>query len=528
MGQHEPVRIVDLWEVRLRVGTVRFGVWITVAVCSVGIAYAFATWELPHRTPIVALLALAILSALVVAALDAEKIVRSRWREFFFIGWSLIDIALIGSMEALDAGSRSPIALIYFLPIIFAALSYPLPAVWAIALLDVATCVGVGVLAGDPDWYYLLFFAAALGCSATLCVWQAQNHDSQRKDLALISRTDPLTGALNRRGFEERLDAELGESVRSGRPLTLVLLDLDDFKAVNDSRGHAAGDELLCWVVSTVNDALRPFDAVGRLGGDEFAIVLPGAARGDALEVAARVREKLTEGVSAAMGVASFPVDGSDREELHQRADAELYAAKHGAKFSFGPAPRDLGWAASLAQTVDRRMTPVDDHSSAVARYATAIARQLGWDGEEVSLLGIAGMLHDIGKVALPDRILAGPGELSAEEHDHHVRRQPELAAELVSRVEGLEPAVAWIRSAHEQWDGGGYPDGLSGEAIPLGSRILHVADAFASMTGRRSYREPMSVETALEELSRNSGTQFDPACVQALTAHVAGSAEAA
>jgi diguanylate cyclase (GGDEF)-like protein len=528
MGQHEPVRIVDLWDVRLRMGTVRFGVWVTVAVCSVGIAYAFATWESANRAAMVALLALAVGSALVIAALDAEKIVRSRWRELFFIGWSLADIAFVASMQVLDGGARSPIALIYFLPIIFAALSYPLPAVWAIACIDVATCVGVGASVGDPDWYYLLFFAAALGCTATLCVWQAQNHDQQRKDLALISRTDPLTGALNRRGFEEHLDAELGESARSGRPFTLVLLDLDDFKVVNDTRDHAAGDELLCWVVTTIQEALRPFDAVGRLGGDEFAIVLPGAARADALEVAARVRDTLTQRVFAAMGAATFPVDGADREELHQRADAELYAAKHGAKFTAGPAPRDLRWAASLAQTVDRRMTPAEDHSSAVARYATAIARQLGWEGEELSLLGIAGMLHDVGKVTMPDRILSGSGELTLEEHDRHVRSQPLVSAELVSRVGGLGPAVAWIRSAHENWDGSGYPDGLSGEAIPLGSRILHVADAFASMTGRRSYREPLSVEQALEELSRNAGTQFDPACVDALAAHVTGSAEAA
>jgi polar amino acid transport system substrate-binding protein len=193
-----------------------------------------------------------------------------------------------------------------------------------------------------------------------------------------------------------------------------------------------------------------------------------------------------------------------------------------------GPAPRDLRWAATLAETVDRRMTPAEDHSSAVARYATAIGRQLGWDGEELSLLGLAGMLHDVGKAASPDRILSGSGELSEEEHHRHVRCQPVLGAELVSRVEGLEPAVAWIRSAQERWDGNGYPDGLSGEAIPLGSRILHVSDAFASMTGRRSYREPLSVEQALEELSRNAGKQFDPACVDALAAHLAGSAETA
>jgi HD-GYP domain-containing protein (c-di-GMP phosphodiesterase class II) len=137
-------------------------------------------------------------------------------------------------------------------------------------------------------------------------------------------------------------------------------------------------------------------------------------------------------------------------------------------------------------------------------------------------------MLHDVGKVTLPDRILRGPDALTSVEHDQHVRAHPVIGAELVSRVDGLGPAVAWIRHSHEHWDGSGYPDGLRGEAIPLGSRILHVADAFASMTGRRSYRDSLSRDAALDELQRTAGTQFDPTCVDALEAHLSGSAEAA
>jgi diguanylate cyclase (GGDEF)-like protein/putative nucleotidyltransferase with HDIG domain len=521
MDQLQPVRIVDLSYVRLRVATVRFGVWITVAVCTCAVVYCLASWSSPNRTLMIGLLAVAIAAALGVGALPAERIVRSRWRELFFLSWSLFDIAFIAALVALDGGAHSPMAAVYFLPLVFAALSYPPSLAWPVCMLDVVAAFGVGATVGNPDWVYVGFFSATLACTAFLCVWHARDAEKQRGDLAEVSRTDSLTDSLNRRGFEERLDAELGESARGGRPLTLVLIDLDDFKSVNDTRGHAAGDEMLCWVVGTVRKALRPFDAVGRLGGDEFAVLLPGAARADALEIAARIRETLAERISATMGLATFPLDGGDREELHQRADAELYAAKHGSKLLPGARSRDIAWVASLAQTVDQRATPTDDHSSEVARYATAIARRLRWDGEELSLLGLAGMLHDVGKVAVPDRILRGPEELTAEEHAQHVRSHPVVGAELVSRVEGLGPAVAWIRHSQENWDGSGYPDGLRGEAIPLGSRILHVADAFASMTGRRAYRDSVNAEAALEELQESAGTQFDPACVDALAAHL-------
>lgn len=184
MDQHEPVRIVDLWDVRLRTGTVRFGVWITIAVCSVGMVYCGATWRAPHRDLILGLLGAAMLCSLAIGLLDAERIVRSRWREWFFIGWSVCDLAFIASIEVLDGGARSPIVAVYFLPLIFAALSYPLPAVWAISVLDVGAALTIGALSGSHNWAYLGFFAASLGCTAVLCVWQARNHEAQRRDLA--------------------------------------------------------------------------------------------------------------------------------------------------------------------------------------------------------------------------------------------------------------------------------------------------------------------------------------------------------
>jgi diguanylate cyclase (GGDEF)-like protein len=323
-----PAGAVDPWDLRLRAGTVRSGARITVGVCGVGLLYCGITWNAAHRLLIAGLLVASILGGLVLLALDAEAIVRSRWREPFFVGWSLVDIALIGIMEGLDGGARSPIGALFFLPMVFAALSYPPKYVWSIAAVNVGAALAAGILAPDTEWSYLVLFASALAAVGWMCVWQARHHDEQRNDLARLSQTDALTGVLNRRGFEDRLDAELAES--SG-PLTLVLLDLDDFKAVNDTHGHAAGDELLRWVAQTLAGVLRHVDAVARLGGDEFAVLLPGSTRADALEPAARIRDVLSERIMATAGLATFPLDGGDREELHRHADAELYQGKRAA-----------------------------------------------------------------------------------------------------------------------------------------------------------------------------------------------------
>jgi diguanylate cyclase (GGDEF)-like protein len=209
----------------------------------------------------------------------------------------------------------------------------------------VLTYILVSTAVDPPGFTYIAFVAASLACAAALCVAQARNHHAQRAELGRVSRTDSLTDSLNRRGFEERLDAELAEAEREGSPLALMLLDLDNFKFVNDTQGHAAGDELLCWVVTTVRATLRPVDALGRVGGDEFAVALPGVARMEALEVAERVERALAARVEATIGVAAFPSDCSDREELHRHADGELYAAKHD--------------RAVARKSVDRRVTSV-------------------------------------------------------------------------------------------------------------------------------------------------------------------------
>jgi diguanylate cyclase (GGDEF)-like protein len=535
-AQH--AEIEDRSEIRFRVESIDIGVRLTLMMCVAGILYALYTWDdRGGRQLIVSLLAISAVVALTIYLLPRERIVRSPWRESFFFGWSVLQIVVITVVYGADKTPTSPLALLFFIPLVYAALSYPLPSVVAIAALDFLCYVGavsfvftrLGLeTAEQPKPEYSGFFAFALGVIAILCSWYARQQESRREDLARISRADPLTGSLNRRGFAERFEAELNAAERSGQPLGLLQIDLDHFKAINDTKGHAAGDELLIWVVRTVNALLRPTDWVGRLGGDEFAILLPGASRGNADEVADRVRYALTERAPASIGIAVFPIDGAAPEELHRRADDMLYERKGDLRgATMGPLERkELSWATTLANAVDTRMAVQHEHSTNVGEYAAAIGRRLGWAENEVGLLRMAGILHDVGKVVVPDRILRKAGSLTEEEFEA-IKPFPAAGAELVARIEGMEPILPWIRHSHERIDGEGYPDGLAGEAIPLGARILHVADAYDSMTSQRTYRPPLALDQALSELRSGAGSQFDPDCVAALEEYLASASAA-
>jgi HD-GYP domain-containing protein (c-di-GMP phosphodiesterase class II) len=243
---------------------------------------------------------------------------------------------------------------------------------------------------------------------------------------------------------------------------------------------------------------------------------VPGAARPEALTLVGRLNRVLSDRAPSSMGIASYPTDGTDSDELQRHADAELYSAKDGRRVQTAPSRRELSWATALAQAVDTRIAVPDEHSTAVARYAAVIAEELGWQGTELALLRMAAMLHDVGKVGIPDSILRKSGPLTEEEFDQ-MRLAPVTGAELVGRVEGLGPIVPWIYHAHEHMDGSGYPEGLRGDIIPLASRIIAVADAFDAMTSNRPYRTAMSTTDAMTELHRCSGSQFDPQCVEAL-----------
>jgi diguanylate cyclase (GGDEF)-like protein len=318
----------------MRVQVITAGVWVTYLFAIALAVWLAATWNRPHRHILAALIVFALLGAFVVSRLPGEAIVRSRYREAFFLSWSLLDISIIVVLAYFDGGVTSPIALALFLTQVFAALSYPLVSMIAVAGASLFGIAVLGVVGGaggshfEADPVYVAMFLVCLALTGVLCVWQSRLAGRQRDELAELSRTDPLTGCLNRRGFAERLDAELQRAARDGADVAIVQLDLNGFKAVNDRHGHAAGDELLRWVGSTLQALLRASDATGRLGGDEFALLLPGVSAAEARVIADRTVAALAERVGSAAGVAVHPADGPDGDSLHRHADADLYAAK--------------------------------------------------------------------------------------------------------------------------------------------------------------------------------------------------------
>jgi HD-GYP domain-containing protein (c-di-GMP phosphodiesterase class II) len=264
---------------------------------------------------------------------------------------------------------------------------------------------------------------------------------------------------------------------------------------------------------------VRPRDCFGRLGGDEFAVLAPGTSKTEALEIEARLRGEVVGRIAVTAGIACFPEDGADMEELYRSADRELYAAKHGSP-GLATGSRDRSWGETLAVAVNTRMGAPAGDQSPIGRHAAGLARRLGWNGAELASLTLAAMVHDVGKLPVPDRILQKPGPLAPGEYEE-VKRHLVKGAEMLGRIEGLEPISPWLRHAHENFDGSGYPDGLRGEQIPLASRMLRVVTAFGAMTSERPYRSAMSQEAALEQLRRNAGGQFDPRCVTAFEAYV-------
>ncbi len=366
-------------------------------------------------------------------------------------------------------------------------------------------------------------------------------------ELAALATTDALTGLPNHRALVAAIDSELERSQRSVRGFALAFLDLDHFKALNDTLGHAAGDNALREIAQIIKSSLRASDSAGRWGGEEFVVLMPEADSGGALEAAERIRATVSQHryqsvngahLTCSIGVAVAPVDGRDRDALVASADRAMYAAKQLGRNQVIAASDNaaaalaadaisssreqqglLGAVDALAAVVNARDSYTAVHSAAVAGLAQRVALTLGCDANQTHLIGLAARLHDIGKVAIPEAILNKPGPLTDEEWQL-VQQHPGIGAEIAGRIPILRTATPLIRAHHERYDGTGYPDQLAGEAIPLGARIIQAADAYDAILTNRPYAPGRPCAVALAELRRCAGTQFDPRVIEAL-AHV-------
>jgi diguanylate cyclase (GGDEF)-like protein len=315
--------LFDSDDLRVRIASVRLGAAATLAIALVSVAYYLTSWDEPNRPGMLALAcAFGVFATGLLARPVAALIVGPR-RIACFIAWSVLSAGGIAVFFYLDGGGRSPVAFGFVLALAFAGLLYPLRGAIAVAAL-VEVSYALPALLRPHRLMDVAFVMVALFCTAVMCVWTAWWRERQREELTRLSFTDPLTGCLNRRGFEEAVEG----AVRDGRQFALVTLDLDDLKAINDSHGHAAGDAVLRTAVRTLQEAVRPTDSVGRLGGDEFAILLPDAPTEVAAQVLDRAVLALSIAAPASFGLASFPLDGTTGDELFSYADAAVYGAK--------------------------------------------------------------------------------------------------------------------------------------------------------------------------------------------------------
>ena len=327
------------------------------------------------------------------------------------------------------------------------------------------------------------------------------------------ARTDSLTGLKNRRSLMGDLELQL-ELASAGAPRALLLFDLDGFKEYNDAFGHPAGDGLLVRLAARLSEAVGSSGHAYRLGGDEFCVLVRPAGEG-VDELLAACSAALTERgegfeVSSSFGSVVLPKEANTPTQALQLADRRMYARKGGRRMSAGRQSRDV-----LLRTLSERRPDLSLRLRDIGELALAVGRELHMGPEGLDEVARAAELHDVGKIAVPDAILDKPGALDPVEWSF-MRRHPLIGERILLAAPALRPVARLVRSSHERWDGGGYPDGLSGNEIPLGARVVAVCDAFDAMTTERPYREPIAEEEAVAELRRCGGTQFDPMVVEA------------
>ena len=389
-----------------------------------------------------------------------------------------------------------------------------------------------------PEEIDLLITFSHLAASA---VENARRHTRAVSQAA----TDTLTGLLNRRALDERLKIEEQSARRYNRTFALMLLDIDRFKKINDTYGHAAGDAVLKTLAAVLARQARAVDSVARYGGEEFVIVLPEADGSGAKVAAERIRKAVARtpfalpdgreiGMTVSIGVACFPRCAGNVEAMLERADQALYQAKHTgrnrvflyremlqAELEQDPGRivqmlrEESGNAKAVATAVNMKTTYLRDHVDVVERFALQLGKKLNLPAADMLTLELAAVLHDIGYVSISGSVLNKREAFTADESEM-IKQHPVTGAALLEQVPALHDAAPVVRSHHEWYDGSGYPDKLRGEAIPYLARILSVADVYCAMISDRPQRRAMKAHEARAIMLANAGSQFDANVVMA------------
>jgi diguanylate cyclase (GGDEF)-like protein/putative nucleotidyltransferase with HDIG domain len=377
----------------------------------------------------------------------------------------------------------------------------------------------------------------------------------------LTSLTDALTGVGSRKLLEDKLQAECDRAKRYRRPFSLAILDLDHFKMVNDTLGHAAGDEAIRQLAQCISERKRATDVLARYGGDEFVLLMPETQAADAATLMERVRVNvqqipLEQGLTLTLscGISeSMPQQDAAPGDVMRRADLALYEAKNAGRNCIKLWNKNMGRSLSTGeveieriQRLQRRIIGLSEkaekmfmesiwglvqaleakdlyakkHSENVMHYATGIAQMMELGPKQSDLIRRAAMIHDIGRIGIPDAILFKPGVLTPHER-RIIEQHPVIAARILEPMSFLEREVAIIRHHHEKWNGQGYPDGLARTAIPLGARIIAVADTLDALTSARAYHEQRPVREAIRILKDSADYELDPAAVAAMLAWI-------
>jgi two-component system, cell cycle response regulator len=536
----------------------------TLDVLLIGVVlgmFALSGWRPGNRWIV---LGVAWLVLVVVDTIEVYEIARGTWHPGTALDMAALMAQMAVAFAAWQRPRRAP-----------GSLQFEGTATFAVPLVFTGVAVAVLIYGNFAGLSLAAVVLAVLALASSL-VSTGRAYLDQRR-LEGLAKTDQLTGLCNYREFHRQLDLLLARSTRTGREFAVVAMDVNGFKDVNDLRGHAEGNRVLRLVAKSIAAAKRDSDMAFRTGGDEFALLLPGTGAEGAAAAAERVGEqiaRLGEDVTMACGIAAWPGDGPGKEMFLLRADVAMYSDKSGAGQSLDPGPRasvdrragDRGSAAarsrqasppvdtdreqeraqlrayaqavreSYIQGLQRAEELKQNYVATVLTLASAVEAKDDYTGGHIHRVHDLGLLlaravvpreaddphlaygfllHDIGKLAVPDAVLNKPGKLDDQEWAL-MRRHPEEGVRILATIPFLGRALDVVRHHHERWDGRGYPDGLAGQDIPRWARIFAVVDTVDAITSNRPYRAGMPLEVALEEIQKGAGSQFDPECVEA------------